>query len=79
MNVGTAVGIAREFGFIVTSQIEHGVFGDPPVMVYHIDRIGPPAMLHAWRPSPFNDRLVTGPGPSLVEWVWKLLVAKNAQ
>lgn len=79
MNVGNAKSIATQLGFLVTQKIEHGVFGDPPVMVYHVDRIGPPAMMQHWRKSPFNDRLVAGPGPALIEWVWKLLKAKNSQ
>ncbi|WP_156436069.1 hypothetical protein [Bradyrhizobium pachyrhizi] len=65
-------------GFIVTERLEHGVFGDPPCIVYHIDRIGPPAMMHAWTPSPFNDRLVAGPAPALVDWAWRLLLHVNS-
>lgn len=78
MNIGTAVGIAREMGFLVSSKIEHGVFGDPPVMVYQIDRIGPPAMMQHWRRSPFNDMLVAGPAEAVIEWVDALLIAKNS-
>jgi hypothetical protein len=78
MNIGLAKSIARDMGFLVTESVEQGIEASP-VIVYRVDRIGPPAMLQHWRPSPFNDRLVAGPGPSLIEWVWDLLKAKNAQ
>jgi len=35
----------------------------------NIDRIGPPAMMHAWTPGPINDRLCGGHRAAFVEWV----------
>lgn len=70
--IDTAKTVAAQMGFLVSETIGYGVFGDPPVVVYHIDRIGPPAMMKHWLPSPFNDRLVAGAAPSFVEWVNKL-------
>jgi hypothetical protein len=76
MNIETAKNVAAQMGFIVTERLEHGIFGDEPVMVYRVDQIGPPAMLQHWRPSPFNDRLVAGPEASLIEWTQRLLDAR---
>jgi hypothetical protein len=72
MNVDTAKTIAEQMGFIVTQKTEHDIFERMDVEVYKIDRIGPPAMLKHYVPSPFNDRLVSGPSLALVEWVGRL-------
>lgn len=69
MDIISAEQTCNQMGFIFTKRMESGVFGDPPVMVYHVDRIGPPAMMQHWKKSPFNDRLSAGPDWAFIHWV----------
>ena len=63
---------ANAFGFLVTETIEHDIFERCDVLVCKVDRIGPPAMMHAYSPSPFNDRLVSGNWAEFIKWVANL-------
>lgn len=71
---------AEKLGFIVVSeQMESGIFGDPPVLCCKVDRIGPPAMMQHWKPTPFNDRFVAGAWYFFIEWVAKITIAAELQ
>lgn len=71
---------AEKLGFIVTyEKMESGVFGDAPVLVCKVDRIGPPAMMQHWKKSPFNDRFVSGAWYFFIAWVAKITIAAELQ
>jgi hypothetical protein len=71
---------ANKLGFIITSErMETGIYGDLAVLVVKVDRIGPPAMMQHWKPTPFNDRFCSGAWYFFVEWVAKITIASELQ
>jgi hypothetical protein len=71
---------ANKLGFIVVSErMESGIYGDAPVLVCKVDRIGPPAMMQHWKRSPFNDRFVSGAWYFFIDWVAELTIVAELQ